>query len=94
MSDSLFYADTRRLREHSARILEERRAAYLLYEQIRRAYDVADPANAALLGQMMQEANRLVDYFGAMADVIEDASDQLERLSVEIGLLLEDARRW
>lgn len=84
-------ANTLRLQEHADIVRREKRTAQLLGEQLRLARRHALPNDAWRYDQMIGKSDKLEQYFGSMAEQVDNMSFELARLSVDIGTMLTDA---
>ena len=90
--DGLLRANTLKLRQHTDLIRRELHTARSLRDLLRRARGYALPDEVWRYDRLIQDAEALAGYFGAMADQVDRMSFELERLSMEISALLTDAR--
>lgn len=88
--DSAFQANTLRLWEHRDIVLQERRIAQQLREQLRAAKRLALPGEDQCYEPLIRRAETLAWYFEAMDDQVDRITLDLTRLSMEINTLLQD----
>lgn len=88
--DGELFLDTVRLRDHVADIQQQYKTAQQLYDQLERAKRLAYPNGQSRFGQLLNDAQSLVDYFGAMSRVIDGISGNAEQVSLRISRMLQD----
>lgn len=91
--DGTFRADTLKLKQHEDVIIQERCAAQKLCDLLSYARRWAPPEEVLVYDRLIRKAERLVRYFQAMADQVDNMSLELEKLSVDISSMLADIGR-
>ena len=84
------FVDTGLLRDHVSKLREQKKTASGLYEMLLAMRGADEPSAVGRYDRILREVERLVEYLGRMADVLENASDDAVEMSRELGGLIRD----
>lgn len=85
------YVDTGLLRDHVAKLREEKKLASRLYENIAFMKAVADPSQAHQYDSLLRDIEQMMDYFGKMATLLAEVAEDATVLSRELKGMIEDS---
>ena len=84
------FVDTRFLRDHVAKLREDRKLASRLYDQVAAMKRCSDPSSAYQYDAILRDIDQLEEYFRRMASFLDHVDDEAVRLSHELGERIED----
>lgn len=87
-----FFVDTRYLRDHVSALLDEKKIALQLYEQIKSMKNLDEPFLYQKYNLVMNDIDQLVGYFQKMAESLEYIEQEAIKLSGSLREIInEDA---
>ena len=90
-NQSGLFVDTGLLREHIAKLQEEKKLASRLYESIACMKAIASPEVGFQLDLVLRDIEQLVEYFRAMAKQLTFVADEATQLSHELRGIIVDS---
>ena len=85
------FVDTDLLRDHVSKLREEKKMAISLYESVSAMKRTCDPTVSYQYDSVLRDIEQLMEYFGAMADLLDNIADDAIRLSHELHALIEES---
>lgn len=85
------YVDIGLLRDHISKLWEEKKLVSRLYESVAAMKASADPMVAYRYDSVLRDIKQMIEYFNAMADLLDHIDDEAVQLGYELRGIIEDS---